>query len=333
MKNILYILTFLLVQTQILFAQDIDMSQPFIAGQYFSPAAAGGGAFGKRLNGNIRTQFNDGNNLYRTILVGFDNKLKAADESSKNYLGFGAQILSDQLMSGALQVNFLSFNAAYHIFLDEELYQELSLGLGTVIAQTNFDKSKVRFGDQYTIDGTYIGSSSLELLNDFPIDVSATTGLLYTLHDEQKFIQLGASSFLVTKPVITSSPYNEAEKLKLRFYSNLEFPLLNRATVLFHANYVYSDKSHYFAGGAIGLPVGDGRYKPQERLYLGCFYRSQNAIIPNFIYKTNKYTFGLSYDIYTNQNAGSSIRPNSFELSFTNLIGRPRRKLFSSLFD
>lgn len=318
---------------QLLQAQDIDLSQPYMAGQYFSPAAAGGGAFGKRLNGNIRTQFNDGNNLYRTILVGFDNKLRAADESSKNYLGFGAQILSDQLMSGALQVNFLSFNAAYHIFLDADLYQELSLGLGTVIAQTNFDKSKIRFGDQYTFDGTYIGSSTLELLNDFPIDVSATTGLLYTLHDEHKFIQFGASSFLVTKPIITSSPFNEADKLKLRFYTNLELPIMNDATVVLHANYVYTDNPHYYAGGAIGLPIGDGRYKPQERFYLGCFYRSQNAIIPGFMYKTNKYTVGLSYDIYTNNNAGASIRPNSFELSFTNLIGRPRRKLFRSLFD
>lgn len=314
-------------------AQDIDMSQPFIAGQFFSPAAAGEGSYGRRLKGNIRTQFNDGSNLYRTILVGYDNKLNAADNSSKNYLGLGAQILSDQLMSGALQVNFLSFNASYHIYLDENLYKELSLGLGVVIAQINFDKSKIRFGDQYTSDGTFIGSSSLEVLNDLPIDASATTGLLYTVHDENKYFQLGASSFLVTKPVITSSPYNEADKLKLRFYTNLELPIVNRATVLFHANYVYSDKSHYFAGGAIGLPVGDGRYKPQERLYLGCFYRSQNAIIPNFIYKSNKYTFGLSYDIYTNQNAGASTRPNSFELSFTNLIGRPRRKLFSSLFD
>lgn len=310
------------------------MSQPFIAGQYFSPAAAGGGAFGKRLNGNIRTQFNDGNNLYRTILVGFDNKLKAADASSKNYLGLGAQILSDQLMSGALQSNFLALNASYHIFLDEDLYQELSLGLGAVIAQTNFDKSKVRFGDQYALDGTYIGSSSLEMINDFPIDVSATTGLLYTLHNESKFVQVGASSFLITKPTITNSPYNEADKLKLRFYTNVELPFAQKATILLHANYVYNkDKSHYFGGGALGLPVGDGRYKPQERLYLGCFYRSQNAIIPSFIYKSYKYTFGLSYDIYTSNNAGASIRPNSFELSFTNLIGRPKRKLFSSLFD
>jgi type IX secretion system PorP/SprF family membrane protein len=316
------------------YAQDIDLSQPFIAGQYLSPAAAGGGAYGKRLNGNLRTQFNDGTNLYRTILVGFDKKFNAADDRSKNYLGFGAQVLSDQLMSGALQVNFLSLNVAYHIYLDENLYKELSLGLGTVIAQTNFDKSKIRFGDQYASDGTYIGSSSLEVLNDLPMDVSATTGLLYTVHDENKFFQLGASSFLVTKPVITSSPYNEADQLKLRFYSNLEIPILNQATILLHANYVYiQDKSHYYGGGAIGLPLGDGRYKPQERLYLGCFYRSQNAIIPSFVYKTNKYTLGLSYDIYTNNNAGASIRPNSFELSFTNLIGRPKRKLFSSLFD
>lgn len=314
-------------------AQDIDLSQPFIAGQYFSPAAAGGGAFGSRLNGNIRAQFNDGNNLYRTILAGYDIKLKAADENSKNYLGFGAQVLSDQLMSGAMQINFLSFNMAYHIFLDQNLYQELSLGLGTVIAQTNFDKTKIRFGDQFDFEGTYLGSSSLEVLNETPTDVSATTGLLYTLHNENKFFQIGASSFLVTKPIITNSPFNESDKLKLRFYTNIESPVLNSATILLHANYVHSDKPHYYVGGAVGLPLGDGRYTPQERLYIGCFYRSQNAIIPSFIYKSRKYTFGLSYDIYTNNNPGASIKPNSFEISVTNLIGRSKRKVFSSLFD
>ncbi len=333
MKNFISIFLLFIFHAQVVKSQDIDLSQPYIAGQYFSPATAGGGNYGKRLNGILRTQFNDGNNLYRTMLAGFDSKLKAADDRSKNYLGFGAQILSDQLMSGALQVNFLSLNMAYHIYLDENLYQELSLGLGTVIAQTNFDKSKIRFGDQYTSDGTYIGSNSLEVLNDIPMDVSATTGLLYTLHDEYKFIQVGASSFLVSKPVLTNSPYNEAEKLKLRFYTNVELPLVQNATFMMHANYVHADKSHYFTGAAIGLPIGDGRYKPQERLYLGCFYRSQNAIIPNFMYKTNKYTFGLSYDIYTNNNAGASIKPNSFEMSFTNLIGRPKRKFFTTLFD
>lgn len=333
MKYKLSIFIFFVLHAQFLMSQNIDLSQPYLAGQYFSPAAAGGGNFGKRLNGILRTQFNDGNNLYRTMLASFDTKLKAADNRSKNYLGFGAQILSDQLMSGALQLNFLTFNAAYHIYLDEDLYQELSLGLGTVIAQSTLDKSKVRFGDQYTFEGTYIGSSSLELITDFPIEISATTGLLYTMHDEYKFIQIGASSFLVSKPVITNSPFNEAEKLKLRFYTNIEMPLLNTATILLHGNYVLADKSHYYTGAALGLPIGDGRYKPQERLYIGCNYRNQNAIIPNFMYKTNKYTFGLSYDIYTNNNAGANIRPNSFELSFTNLIGRPKRNLFTTLFD
>jgi hypothetical protein len=74
-------------------------------------------------------------------------------------------------------------------------------------------------------------------------------------------------------------------------------------------------------------------YDHDRRLYLGCFYRHQDAITPSVNFMMDNYIFGLSYDIYNNGLAAAGFRSNSFELTFSKSFGKRKQELMRTLFD
>ena len=107
--------------------QGIVLSQPFVASQFLSPATVGNGVYEHRIQSNLKSQFLDGNNLYRTLVSGWDSRFKNLDPEQKNYFGVGVQLISDQAMAGVINSNYITVGFAYHLFLDANLKNELSL--------------------------------------------------------------------------------------------------------------------------------------------------------------------------------------------------------------
>jgi hypothetical protein len=97
------------------------LSQLYTSAQFLSPASVGNGIYQNRVQSNYRSQMLAGNQLYKTIVVGWDGRYKNKNEDVVNYLGIGGQIISDQVMNGVLQTNYATLNAAYHLFFDEDL--------------------------------------------------------------------------------------------------------------------------------------------------------------------------------------------------------------------
>ncbi len=65
-----------------------------------------------------------------------------------------------------------------------------------------------------------------------------------------------------------------------------------------------------------------------DRFYIGCFYRTKDAIIPYVGLMYNKYKFGLSYDVYQSKMSLSSLRPQTIEFTIsTNISHRISDKL------
>ena len=181
-------------------SQEIILSQPFSASQYQNPSSAGGGAYDHRFQSNYKNQLVDGNaDLFRTFLFSFDTRLKNDLEESYNYFGLGIQYIDDEVMQGVLKNNYLTLNGAYHIFLDRDLYSHLSLGIGVTYAFTNIDRSKLRFNDQYDYRGI-LSYATLENLKSYPNNVTTNAGVMYTKHDESKFVQAGFMTYLYDKP-------------------------------------------------------------------------------------------------------------------------------------
>jgi hypothetical protein len=328
----LYILFLTIFISNNVFCQEVTLSQPFAASQYQNPSGVGGSGFDNRFQALNKSQLIDGNSLYRTFLVSFDTRLKKDIENSKNYLGIGAQIISDQLMAGIMQNNYLSVNLAYHLFLDDELNSNLSLGFGTTFTSIYLDRSKLKFNDQYDYRAILV-SPSLENLVPNPFSFTTNAGAMYTRHSENSFFQTGFMTYLNNKPNVTYSPYITAENLRYRAFLNTEIPVFNDNSLLLYFNYLSKGTTNqmYF-GGMVGLPIEkDDDYL--FKMYVGCFYKLNEAYIPTISFISKKSTFGVSYDVYSNTISGADLKQNGFELTYSQKFGQLRKYRYRTVFD
>ena len=105
-----------------LFAQDPVLSQVYAAAQFLSPASVGSGIYEHRIQASLRSQFMNGNSMYKTNVLGWDTRIKNKSlEASNNYLAMGLQLMSDQLGGGLLNTTYLTLNTAYHMSLDKRI--------------------------------------------------------------------------------------------------------------------------------------------------------------------------------------------------------------------
>jgi hypothetical protein len=312
------------------------MSQPFSVNQYLSPAAVGNGDYMQRVQGNLKTQSISGVNTYKTIVAGWDTRFKNSDEEQVNYFGVGVQVMSDQMMSGVLQNNYITLNLAYHLFVGKTMNDELSLGLGGTYAQSSLDKSQLRFGEGYSLSGNY-NTGTYDYLNNIksnPANFSATTGILYTHHNNDAFYQVGGTLSFLAAPSLTNNSYDTSTSRRAILFLNLEkaFPESDY-TYLIHASFENKNGlSQFVAGGALGIPIFY-KYEQVRRLYIGCYDRLGDVISPTISMMMDKYNVGFSYDIYNSGFSGANIKPSSFEISLSTSFGKKRNEYFRSLFD
>ena len=185
----------------------------------------------------------------------------------------------------------------------------------------------------YNADNGKIENPSLEGFLSNTGRMTANTGLLYTKHSNDTYLQISANGFFYSKPDVTISPYNEAPGMRSTLFVNLEKYFNEDYTYLIHGAFSNRNKeSNYVLGGSVSLPI---RYEfdHDRRLYLGCFYRYNDAITPSVNIMMDNYIFGLSYDIFTNGLAAAGIRSNSFELTFSKSFGKRKQELMRTLFD
>lgn len=331
-KTILHIILFIAILTKVQ-AQEPFFAQPFSSSQYLSPAAVGGGIYNQRINGNFRTHFIDNNNTYQTIFAGTDWNATPQWIDGTNYLGIGINVLSDQIMGGAIYTNHLTVNAAYHLYLDDNYDNNISLGLGATYTNRNVDRTKLAFQDQYDPTANLISSSTTELLKNNASSFTMNVGMLFNRHTNTSFLETGASVFFQTLPDMLSTTTSPSLSAKSVLFMNYEKGFNELFSVSFHTSLINKNTvNQILTGGSIGLPIAYREIK-DKRLYLGCYYRLGDAIIPNIKLLLSQHTFGVSYDIYNNQATQALLRPNSFELTFHTSFGNMRNTKFRSIYN
>lgn len=333
MKHFLTILFLVFLVANKLSAQDLVFSQPYAIAQNLNPAMVGTGIYPQRVQAALRTQFVSGTNLYSTIAASWDSRIANKKSNINNYMGIGVQVLSDRLMSGIVQNNYISLNLAYHIYLDNNLYQNFAFALGGTFAQTNFDRSKLIFGDQYNSAGGLINASSMENLIAAPSTGVVNTGILYSYHNERTYVQGGISANFTNKPHFTYNYLNETNGMRLLGMLHAETSIFYNNTILFQGQYQHKEGHTYYSTGmAFSFPITND-WEHTKRLYLGCATRNLEVLMPNVSILTDGYGFGLTYDFnFTNAN-GALLKQNIMEISFTKSFGKKKGPLFRTLFD
>jgi hypothetical protein len=177
------------------------------------------------------------------------------------------------------------------------------------------------------------------VINNFRTKSTLNVGLMYSHNSYTSFFQLGASSYFInrsngyntTNDSVRVSPLNEFNQVLGQL--NYEQIFSGNKTFLIHANYQNRYENEFvYAGAAIGIPFNETN-ESTNRMYVGCFYRTKDAVVPYFGLLLNKYKLGLTYDIYNNDMTAANLKPQTFEFTLSTYFGKRRNEGMRSLFD
>ena len=314
------------------YCQTPFMSQSFVATNFYNPAAVGFGD-NNQFQSFYRNQFSGVGDPFRTIGVGVDFALfKNEANDYYNNFGLGLQGVSEQVLNGVLQTNAITLSLANRVFLNKDRTSYLALGISSTLITRNIDRSALTFGDQYN-SGRLFNSSSLETIGDFPAKFSTNGGLLYSFVSPDMFLQAGGSSYYINRSSSTQTYGNVNQSFQFISTLNLEHKLLDNNTFFVHANYQNRLEAEFiYVGAALGLPIQTYNDN-NNRLYVGCFYRTKDALVPYVGMLYNKYKVGLTYDIYNNKMTQSNLHPQTLEFTLSTYMGRNISKNLKSIFN
>ncbi len=308
MKKILITLVTCVALVSVTSAQDPNFSQFFASPLTLNPALTGkfDGTF--RIAGNYRNQWPTINNAFVTKTVSIDfgvmkNRLAEIDQ-----MGIGILGVSDNAGDGVLVTNYGGLSVAYHKGLDENGYHQIGAGFQGTMVSKRLDVTKVYFEDQLTPLG-FTGVTS-EIFTNKQVSVNyvdINAGIFYngSTNGYNNFY-IGASMYHINRPKesFKGGEYLLSARTTLQAGGKIPIGPYN----YFHiaANHSMQGKAHNtMAGGAFSYNVNQNEDNPVN-VYLGSWYRFNDAVIPYIGLEFSGIQIGASYDANT-----SSLKPAS----------------------
>jgi type IX secretion system PorP/SprF family membrane protein len=312
-------------------AQTPYASQNFAITNYLNPANVGFGN-NNRFNSFFRNQFAGVGDAYKTIGVAADFKLLKPAYDEPNVFGLGVQAVSEKVLNGALQTNYITVEFANRVFLDKLKNNYLSLGIGATVISRTIDREQLSFGDQYN-SGRLFNSTTADYINAYPTRYATNVGLMYTSNTNSMFLQFGSSAYYLFRTAVNQTYNKVQQNFQMNALFNFEHQIWEDKTLLLHADYQNRlEAAYYYGGVAMGLPIA-AKNNTKSRFYIGCFYRLKDAMIPYFGLTTNKYKVGLSYDIYQNNMTSANLHPQTLEFNLSMSLGKLKADTFASIFN
>ncbi len=289
-------------------AQDPNFSQFFASPLTLNPAFTGKFNGLVRVAGNYRNQWPTINNAFTTGTVSLDMGILKNSLPEMDQFGLGVMAFSDRGGNGILQNNYLTMSTSYHKALDEDGYNQFGLGFQGTYVNKRLDRSSFKFEDMLRSDGftgitqeTFSGTS----LSVSYFDLAA--GFLYngTTNGDNN-VYAGLSMYHITKPkeVFQRGEYFIAPRYTLS--AGARFPLGEFNAINVSGNFSHeANAKNLVIGGAYELNVGADPVSPTN-LYLGSWYRWNDAVIPYIGLEFGEFHIGASYDVNISQ-----LRPGS----------------------
>jgi len=323
MKKILLSASAALIMTSSLQAQDVHFTQYFTSPLTLNPALTGLTQCDVRAAVNYRSQWASvSTNPYITSTVSFDmatmkNKLREGDA-----LGIGVIGLYDKSGLGGLTNTTAGISLAYHHAFGKDKLQTISFGVQGYLVQKNIDFNKLKFEDQFNAyTGTALGNTQEVFGSSDLTYPDYNAGVMYSGHvAEHATAYMGLSYYHFTQPVETFLAGNHQIHSRQTAYLGGSFDL-NQDIVLY-ASGLYQTQAaatEIMLGAAVGFvlnPGHDAEFQKNTILYLGGWYRYQDAISPYVGFQYQKMQFGLSYDVNVSSFTPATGGAGAYELSF-----------------
>ena len=316
-------------------AQDPHFTQFFSSPLTLNPAYTGLFTGDLRVAANYRSQWAAIALPYVTGTVSADFGILKNTIPYNDRWGVGGIAMYDRQAGGGLKTTYIGFSTAYHKGLNREGSQSLAVGFQASFAQKRLDYSKLVFENQLTNlgfdptvpSGEYFANSTVSY-PDFNVGVlyNASLGTFGNLY-------AGASYYHINQP---DQSFLKARKAILH----------NRWTIHGGGGWAPTPKTRIYlsglymqqagayelaAGGAVGFVLNNDPMDA-DLLFLGSWFRLNDAINPYVGVDLDRLHIGLSYDInISSLNAASNYRGGAelslvyiFKKSNTKTINCPR---------
>ncbi len=322
MKKSLFGVSAAMMLTVSAIAQDVHFTQYFTSPLTLNPAMTGLVSDDIRFAANYRNQWASvSSNPYVTGTVSYDMAILKGKLPEGDAMGIGFMGLYDKSGTGGLKNTTAGLSASYHKAFGRDRLQHISLGLQAVLVQKTLDFAKLTFEDMYDKGSGKLMYPNLERFNNAEIRYpDYNGGLMYSGRvAEHVVVYAGYSYYHLTRPEesFLGNSFQIHDRQTVYLGGSFE---MNPNTV-FYGSVLYQSQAsatELVAGGAVGFilnPGHDAEFQKNTILYLGGWYRYQDAVAPYVGLEWSKMRLGFSYDVNTSSLTPASHGLGGYELS------------------
>ena len=289
-------------------AQDPNFSQFFASPLTLNPALTGkfDGSF--RVAGNYRNQWPTINNAFVTKTVSVDFGIMKNRLADIDQLGVGILGVTDRAGDGVLVTNYAGGSVAFHKGLDEDGFHQIGAGFQGTYVNKRLDVTKIDFQDELTPLGFTGVTSEIFLNNQLNISYfDLNAGVLYngSTNGYNNFY-IGASMYHINRPKESFQGGEYLLNTRTTIQAGGKIPVGSYNYLHIAANHSMQAKANNtVVGGAFSYNVNNNEDDPVN-VYLGAWYRFNDAAIPYIGLEFKGIQIGASYDANT-----SSLKPAS----------------------
>ena len=316
MKKILQFFIAIILCVNVI-AQDPHYTQFNAVPLTVNPAYTGNFEEDIRVAGNFRQQWISSVAPISTTSIQADGKIGYENSSKQRPISLGVLFMNDNSMNGTFVSNYISAAASYQITLDKKENQKLSIGLLASYCNRRMDFSNISFQQQFATGGYDLslpnGESALSNMKAYGC---ISTGLLYNFSNDKKtsVFDFGLSVFHINTPK-QSFLKDDKQYLPMRFsvQSNYNRKLQDKFSAGINLLYQNQASVNYLLMG-VSASSQFGQDE-KNKIGLGFWYRTKDAMSPYLFIDYKKANIGLSYDITTSDLKNGAKPLKSFELS------------------
>lgn len=280
-------------------AQDPHFSQFFSSPLTLNPALTGKFDGTLRVAGNYRNQWPALNNVYTTYTASLDFRILKNKIPETDTWGIGFLALKDQAGGDILTNTYVALSTSYHKSLDEDGFQQIGIGFQGTYGQKRLDQSKLYFEDMLTPFG-FTGVTQ-EIFYSQNLDVNyldLNAGILYSgsTTGENNFYA-GASMYHINRPKESYLGADWSIGTRATIHAGGYFPVAENVKIHTSGIFQIQNKATETVVGAAAAAAIDQESLQPSNVYLGAWYRFQDAIIPYVGLEFSGFRIGASYDI------------------------------------
>lgn len=324
MRRILALISFFLVFA-VVEAQDTHFSQYYWSYMNLNPALTGQFSGNYRLNSNFKNQWSSISEPFTTLSFSAEGK-----RLIKSYapLNIGLSILSDQAGLGDLQTNQFNLSVArnWKLNADSSLSVGTGLQFGFTIRSINFNN--FTFDQQYNgsrfvegrANGENFGPSSFGFAN-----VNLGIALHYKLENRKEY-SLGFSSYNLSRPNQSFLNSNIPLDVRNQFYLTAQHDISDKLDL--EPSLYFSTQGpnrELFIGTNVKYYFGESS-SINRNLFLGLWYRHQDALVPLIGLEYDAWRVGVNYDINISDLTVATNGRGGIEFSLTYIISTYKPK-------